>query len=95
VLKIDGGALLIGTDDPRIGAGLSDLAQGSCSLSDKPDGRACAGAAEFAALVEKGSKPAGTIYFYRRIRLSTDCVISSGGSLRKPPLEIVFLLAVP
>jgi hypothetical protein len=47
------------------------------------------------ALVEKGSKPAGTIYFYKRIRLSTDCVISSGGSLRKPPLEIVFLLAVP
>jgi hypothetical protein len=46
-------------------------------------------------LVEKGLKPAGTIYFYRRIRLSTDCVISSGGSLRKPPLEIVFLLAVP
>jgi hypothetical protein len=47
VLKIDGDALLIGADDPRIGAGLSDLAQGSCSLSDKPDGRACAGAAEF------------------------------------------------
>jgi hypothetical protein len=47
------------------------------------------------ALVQKGSKPAGTIYFYRRFRLSTDCVISSGGSLRKPPLEIVFLLAVP
>jgi hypothetical protein len=37
----------------------------------------------------------GTIYFYRRIRLSTDCAISSGGSLIKPPLEIVFLLAVP
>jgi hypothetical protein len=37
----------------------------------------------------------GTIYFYRQIRLSTDCAISSGGSLRKPPLEIVFLLAVP
>jgi hypothetical protein len=46
-------------------------------------------------LVQKGSKPAGTIYFYRRFRLCTDCVISSGGSLRKPPLEIVFLLAVP
>jgi hypothetical protein len=40
-------------------------------------------------LVEKGSKPAETIYFYRRIRLSTDCVISSGGFLRKPPLKIV------
>jgi hypothetical protein len=37
---------------------------------------------------KKGSKPAGTIYFYRRFRLSTDCVISSGGSLRKPPVEI-------
>jgi hypothetical protein len=37
----------------------------------------------------------GTIYFYRQIRLSTDCAISSGGSLRKSPLEIVFLLAVP
>ena len=47
------------------------------------------------ALVEKSSKPAAPIYFYRRIRLSTDCAISSGGSLRKPPLEIVFLLAVP
>jgi hypothetical protein len=44
-------------------------------------------------LVQKGSKSAGTIYFYRRIRLSTDCVISSGGSLRKPSLEIVFLVA--
>jgi hypothetical protein len=42
----------------------------------------------FVTLVQKGSKPAGTIYFYRRIRLSTDCVISSGGSLRKPPVEI-------
>jgi hypothetical protein len=50
---------------------------------------------EVMTLVQKGSKPAGTIYFYRRFRLSTDCVISSGGSLRKPPLEIVFLLAVP
>ena len=46
-------------------------------------------------LVQKGSKPAAPIYFYRRIRLSTDCAISSGGSLRKPPLEIVFLVAVP
>jgi hypothetical protein len=46
-------------------------------------------------LVEKSSKPAAPIYFYRRIRLSTDCAISSGGSLRKPPLEIVFLVAVP
>jgi hypothetical protein len=46
-------------------------------------------------LVEKGSKPAGTIYFYRRIRLSTDYVMFSGGSLKKLPLEIVFLLAVP
>jgi hypothetical protein len=47
------------------------------------------------ALVEKSSKPAAPIYFYRRIRLSTDCAIFSGGSLRKPPLEIVFLVAVP
>jgi hypothetical protein len=37
----------------------------------------------------------GTIYFYRRIRLSTDYAIFSGGFLRKPPLEIVFLEAVP
>jgi hypothetical protein len=43
----------------------------------------------------KSSKHVGTIYFYWRIRLSTDCVIYIGGSLRKPPLEIVFLLAVP
>jgi hypothetical protein len=39
-------------------------------------------------LIEKSSKPATPIYFYRRIRLSTDCAISSGGSLRKPPVEI-------
>ncbi|KAL5652914.1 hypothetical protein ACJX0J_038372, partial [Zea mays] len=30
----------------------------------------------------------GMIYFYRRIRLSTDCAIFSGGFLRKPPLKI-------
>jgi hypothetical protein len=35
------------------------------------------------------------LYFYRRIRLSTICAIFSGGFLRKPPLEIVFLEAVP
>jgi hypothetical protein len=49
----------------------------------------------------------GTIYFYRRIRLSTDCAIfsgdffnktvtknriSSGGFLKEPPLEIIFIL---
>jgi translation elongation factor EF-4 len=33
------------------------------------------------ALVQKGSKSAGTIYFYWRFRLSTDCVISSGGGV--------------
>jgi hypothetical protein len=32
----------------------------------------------------------GTIYFYRRIRLSTDCAIFSGGFLRKPPLKSYF-----
>jgi hypothetical protein len=54
-------------------------------------------------LVEKSSKSATPIYFYRRIWLSTDCAIptggflkktatrnriSSGGSLRKPPVKI-------
>jgi hypothetical protein len=43
----------------------------------------------------KKLKACGTIYFYRRIRLSTDCAIFSGGFLRKPPLKIVFLQAVP
>jgi hypothetical protein len=39
----------------------------------------------------KRLKDYGTIYFYRRIRLLTDCVIFSGGSLKKLPLKIVFL----
>jgi hypothetical protein len=43
----------------------------------------------------KRLKACGTVYFYRRIRLSIVCAIFSGGFLRKPPLEIVFLEAVP
>jgi hypothetical protein len=43
----------------------------------------------------KRLKACGAVYFYSRIRLSTDCAIFSGGFLRKPPLEIVFLEAVP
>jgi hypothetical protein len=39
-------------------------------------------------------KACGVVYFYRRIQLSTACAIFSGGFLRKPPLEIVFLEAV-
>jgi hypothetical protein len=35
----------------------------------------------------KRLKACGTIYFYKRIRLSTDCAIFSGGSLRKPPVN--------
>jgi hypothetical protein len=43
----------------------------------------------------KTLKAYGAIYFYRRIQLSTDCAIFSGGFLRKPPLEIVFSETVP
>jgi hypothetical protein len=43
----------------------------------------------------KRLKACGALYFYRRIRLSTVYAIFSGGFLRKPPLEIVFLVAVP
>jgi hypothetical protein len=43
----------------------------------------------------KRLKAYGAVYFYRRIRLSTVCAIFSGGFLRKPPLEIVFLETVP
>jgi hypothetical protein len=43
----------------------------------------------------KSLKACGAIHFYRRIRLSTACAIFSGVFLRKPPLEIVFLEAVP
>jgi hypothetical protein len=43
----------------------------------------------------KRLKACGAIHFYRRIRLSTACAIFSGGFLRKPPLGIVFLEAVP
>jgi hypothetical protein len=39
----------------------------------------------------KKLKTCGAIYFYRRIRLWTTYTIFSGGSLRKPSLEIVFL----
>jgi hypothetical protein len=39
----------------------------------------------------KRLKACGAVYFYRRIRLSTACDIFSGGFLRKPRLEIVFL----
>jgi hypothetical protein len=42
----------------------------------------------------KRLKACGAVYFYRRIQLSTVCAIFSGGFLRKPPLEIVFLDAV-
>jgi hypothetical protein len=42
----------------------------------------------------KSLKACGAVYFYRRIQLSTACVIFSGDFLRKPPLEIVFLEAV-
>jgi hypothetical protein len=42
----------------------------------------------------KRLKACGVVYFYRRIQLSTVCAIFSGGFLRKPPLEIVFLDAV-
>jgi hypothetical protein len=43
----------------------------------------------------KRLKACGAVYFYRRIRLSTVCAIFSGGLLRKPQLEIVFLEAAP
>jgi hypothetical protein len=43
----------------------------------------------------KRLKACRAIYFYRRIWLSTACANFSGGSLRKSPLEIVFLQAVP
>jgi hypothetical protein len=43
----------------------------------------------------KKLKACGAIYFYKRIWLSTACVIFSGNSLRKSSLEIVFLQAVP
>jgi hypothetical protein len=39
----------------------------------------------------KRLKACGAIHFYRQIWLSTVCAIFSGGFLRKPPLEIVFL----
>jgi hypothetical protein len=42
----------------------------------------------------KRLKACGAVYFYSRIQLSTVCAIFSGGFLRKPPLEIVFLDAV-
>jgi hypothetical protein len=42
----------------------------------------------------KRLKACGAVHFYRRIQLSTACAIFSGGFLRKPPLEIVFLEAV-
>jgi hypothetical protein len=42
----------------------------------------------------KRLKACGAIHFYSRIRLKTACAIFSGGFLRKPPLEIVFLEAV-
>jgi hypothetical protein len=43
----------------------------------------------------KRLKACDTVYFYRRIRLSIVYTIFSSGFLRKPPLEIVFLEAVP
>jgi hypothetical protein len=46
-------------------------------------------------LVEKVSKLASAVYFYKWIRLSIAYGIFSGGFLQKLPLEIVFLHAVP
>jgi hypothetical protein len=46
-------------------------------------------------LVEKSTKPAAVEFnFYRRFQLSSASAIPSGGFLRKPPLEIIFLQAV-
>jgi hypothetical protein len=49
---------------------------------------------EFCCTSRKRLKAYETIYFYRRIRLSTDCAIFSDDFLRKLPLKIVFIQAV-